>query len=186
MQSDCRDCSLVVEIAVGLRRLQLDCWDCSWIAEIAVGLLRLQRFCNLHIRLVIPPRVGEVAWYRIAILFCDPNQSLYSNCNSRGLQSDCWDCTLIVEIALWKKVRQLTYIQPPVVIHIRNIKKLWLPPSPEHITYYLKKIWTEVIHPNVIDLTGQIQPIVCVWQLCYLDEDLKTNILSSRLAIKRM
>ena len=35
--------------------------DCSLIAEIAVALLRLQRFSNLHIRLVILPRVGEVA-----------------------------------------------------------------------------------------------------------------------------
>ena len=35
--------------------------DCSRIAEIAVGLLRLQIFRNLHIRLVILPRVGEVA-----------------------------------------------------------------------------------------------------------------------------
>ena len=35
--------------------------DCSRIAEIAVGLLRLQIFGNLHIRLVILPRVGEVA-----------------------------------------------------------------------------------------------------------------------------
>ena len=35
--------------------------DCSRIAEIAVGLLRLQIFSNLHIRLVILPRVGEVA-----------------------------------------------------------------------------------------------------------------------------
>ena len=29
-------CSLIVEIAVGLWKLQLDCGDCSWIAEIAV------------------------------------------------------------------------------------------------------------------------------------------------------
>ena len=29
-------CSLIVEITVGLRRLQLDCGDCSWIVEIAV------------------------------------------------------------------------------------------------------------------------------------------------------
>ena len=29
-------CSLIVEIAVGLWRLQLDCGDCSWIVEIAV------------------------------------------------------------------------------------------------------------------------------------------------------
>ena len=50
--------------------------DCSRIAEIAVGLLRLQIFSNLHIRLVILPRVGEVAWYRIAVLFCNSNQSL--------------------------------------------------------------------------------------------------------------
>ena len=48
--------------------------DCSRIAEIAVGLLRLQIFGNLHIRLVILPRVGEVAWYRIAVLFCNSNQ----------------------------------------------------------------------------------------------------------------
>ena len=38
--------SLIVEIAVGLRRLQLDCGDCSWIAEIAVGLQRLQLDCG--------------------------------------------------------------------------------------------------------------------------------------------
>ena len=50
--------------------------DCSRIAEIAVGLLRLQIFGNLHIRLVILPRVGEVAWYRIAVLFCNSNQSV--------------------------------------------------------------------------------------------------------------
>ena len=50
--------------------------DCSLIAEIAVALLRLQRFSNLHIRLVILPRVGEVAWYRIAVLFCNSNQSV--------------------------------------------------------------------------------------------------------------
>ena len=31
---DCGDCSWIVEIAVGLQRLQLDCRDCSWIAEI--------------------------------------------------------------------------------------------------------------------------------------------------------
>ena len=50
--------------------------DCSRIAEIAVGLLRLQIFRNLHIRLVILPRVGEVAWYRIAVLFSNSNQSV--------------------------------------------------------------------------------------------------------------
>merc|ERR1712116_12880 len=42
LQLDCGDCSWIVEIAVGLWRLQLDCRDCSWIAEIAVGLWILQ------------------------------------------------------------------------------------------------------------------------------------------------
>ena len=68
LQSDCGDCSLIVEIAVRLLRLQKfrnlhmvpqpstrtqacwevffsDCWDCSLIAEIAVWLLRLQSDC---------------------------------------------------------------------------------------------------------------------------------------------
>ena len=49
--------------------LQSDCWDCSLIAEIA-------KFGDLHIRLVILPRVGEVAWYRIAVLFSNSNQSM--------------------------------------------------------------------------------------------------------------
>ena len=63
-------------IQINLRNLTAIQEDCSRIAEIAVGLLRLQSFRNLHIRLVIPPRVGEVAWYRIAVLFCNPNQSV--------------------------------------------------------------------------------------------------------------
>ena len=75
LQYDCGDCSLIVEIAVWLLRLQKlsnlhihaptlfkvsgnlrdvffwllrlqsDCWDCSLIAEIAVRLLRLQSVC---------------------------------------------------------------------------------------------------------------------------------------------
>ena len=42
---DCGDCSLILEIAVGLWRLQCDCGDCSLIVEIAVGLWRLQVDC---------------------------------------------------------------------------------------------------------------------------------------------
>ena len=70
LQSDCGDCSLIVEIAVWLLRLQSDCWDCSLIAEIAkvpqltytvgqshgvsvtaistIQLQSLQSNCNLH------------------------------------------------------------------------------------------------------------------------------------------
>ena len=36
LQSDCWNCTLIVEIAYGLQRLQSDCWDCSLIADIAV------------------------------------------------------------------------------------------------------------------------------------------------------
>ena len=35
LQSDCWDCTLIVEIAHGLLRLQYDCWYCTLIAEIA-------------------------------------------------------------------------------------------------------------------------------------------------------
>ena len=43
---DCGDCSLILEIAVGLWRLQSDCGDCSLIVEIAIGLWRLQSNCR--------------------------------------------------------------------------------------------------------------------------------------------
>ena len=46
LQSDCWDCSWIVEIAVWFWRLQLDCGDCSVIAEIAVWLWRLQLDCG--------------------------------------------------------------------------------------------------------------------------------------------
>ena len=42
LQSDYGNCSLIVDIALWLLRLQSDCGDCSWIVEIAVELLRLQ------------------------------------------------------------------------------------------------------------------------------------------------
>ena len=62
-------CSLIVEIAVGLRRLQLDCGHCSWIADIAVGLWRLQLDC------------GDCSWIaEIAV-------------GLRRLQLDCGDCS---------------------------------------------------------------------------------------------
>ena len=60
LQSDCGDCSLIVEIAVGLWRLQVDCVDCSSISgkcfEIIacirlLGLLWFDCFritCRLH------------------------------------------------------------------------------------------------------------------------------------------
>ena len=50
------DCSLIAEIAVWLLRLQSDCGDWSWIAEIA--------------------KFPQLAWYRIAVLFCNSNQSV--------------------------------------------------------------------------------------------------------------
>ena len=108
------DCSLIVEIAVWLLRLQFDCWDCSMIAEIAHWLLRLQRFRNLHIRLVIPPRVGKVAWELpqgngTRMIEWVRMQELLSDCWYFALiaywllrlQSNCWDCCLIAEIAVW-------------------------------------------------------------------------------------
>ena len=88
MQSDCGDCSWIVEIAVGLQRLQLDCGDYSWIADIAVGLRRLQsptrrwmtncicklrNFCSLIVEIVVG------LW---------------------KLQLDCGDCSWIAQIAV--------------------------------------------------------------------------------------
>ena len=99
------DCSLIAEIALWLWRLHTDCWDCSMIAEIAHWLLRLQRFRNLHIRLVIPPRVGEVAWELpqgngTRMIEWVRMQELLSDCWYFALiaywllrlQSNCWDC----------------------------------------------------------------------------------------------
>ena len=91
--------------------LLIFCSDCLIIAEIAVGLLRLQIFRNLHIRLVILPRVGEVAWVLpqgnwTRMIELVRMQGVLSDCwyfslNAYWLlrlQSDCWDCSLIVEI----------------------------------------------------------------------------------------
>merc|ERR1712047_76414 len=81
-------CTLIVQIAVGLWRLQLDYGDCSWIAEIAVGLWRLQsptrrwmtncicksrNFCSLIVEIAVG------LW---------------------RLQLDCGDCSWIAEIAV--------------------------------------------------------------------------------------
>ena len=69
--------------------------DCSLIAEIAVRLLRLQKFRNLHIHIPAPNKVSGML---LGVLFW-----------LLRLQSDCWDCSLIAEIA---KVPQLTYTCP--------------------------------------------------------------------------
>ena len=108
------DCSLIAEIALWLWRLHTDCWDCNMIADIAHWLLRLQIFRNLHIRLVIPPRVGEVAWELpqgngTRMIEWVRMQELLSDCWYFALiaywllrlQSNCWDCCLIAEIAVW-------------------------------------------------------------------------------------
>ena len=92
LHSDCGNCSLIVDIAlwlivviaVGLRRLQLDCGHCSWIAEIAIGLRRLQLDCwdcKVSATYIygwsshrVSGRLRDIC--RIAVLFCNSNQSL--------------------------------------------------------------------------------------------------------------
>ena len=113
------DCSLIVEIAVWLLRLQYDCWDCkcsttylympqpstrcqafcevffsdcwdcSLIAEIAVWLLRLPKFHNL---LIHAQTLHKVSGILRGVFFW-----------LLRLQSDYWDCSLIAEIAVWNK-----------------------------------------------------------------------------------
>ena len=113
------DCSLIVEIAVWLLRLQYDCWDCkcsttylympqpstrcqafcevffsdcwdcSLIAEIAVWLLRLQMFRN---SLIHAQTLHKVSGILRGVFFW-----------LLRLQSDYWDCSLIAEIAVWNK-----------------------------------------------------------------------------------
>ena len=87
--------SWIVEIAVGLLRLQLDCTDCSWIVEIAVGLRRLQLDC------------GDCS-HRDAVGLTNCICKLRNFCSliveiAVGLwrlQLDCGDCSWIVEIAV--------------------------------------------------------------------------------------
>ena len=90
------DCSLIAEIALWLWRLHTDCWDCSMIAEIAHWLLRLQRFRNLHIRLVIPPHVGEVAWE----LPQGNGTRMIEWVRMHGVLSDSWYFALIAKICI--------------------------------------------------------------------------------------
>merc|ERR1712102_125018 len=73
--------------------LQSDCGDCSLIAEIAK----------------VPQHtytVGQSHGVSATAISAIQMQSVQSNCNAGGLQSDCGDCSLITEIA---KVLQLTY-----------------------------------------------------------------------------
>ena len=109
------DCSLIVEIAVWLLRLQYDCWDCkssatylympqrstgcqafckvfysdcwdcSLIAEIAVWLLRLQMFRNSLIHAQTLHKVSGIL----------RGDSFWLE----RLLSACGDCSLIVDIA---------------------------------------------------------------------------------------
>ena len=51
--------------------------------------------CNLT---AIQKDCSQIA--EIAVRFCNSKQSVQSNCNAGGLQSDCGDCSLIAEIAV--------------------------------------------------------------------------------------
>ena len=59
--------------------------DCTLIVEIAVGMLRLQRFDNLHIRLVVLPRVREVA----LVLPQGNGTRMIELVRMQGVHSDC-------------------------------------------------------------------------------------------------
>ena len=117
LQSDCGDCTMIADIAVWLLRLQSDCWDCSLIVNIAVWLWGLHNDCwdcSLIAEIaVLNSALG--AWHTLE---CGPLYVRHGKICSLiveiavwllRLQSDCWDCSLIAEIA---KVPQLTYTCP--------------------------------------------------------------------------
>ena len=137
--SDCKDCSLIVEILVWLWRLQSDCRYCCLINEIGVWLCRLQsdcgdcrlkwvegeRFLNrrpmlwIFLNPVLSSNQRPQFWalnhweasissppilthfqYKTA-MSAIRTQSPNSDYNTGGLQCDCWDCSLIAEMAVW-------------------------------------------------------------------------------------
>ena len=69
------DCSLIVEIAVWLLRLQYDCWDC--------------KCSTTYLYMPQPSTRCQAAISTIEL------QSTQSDCNAGGLQSECWDYSLI-------------------------------------------------------------------------------------------
>ena len=106
LQSDCGNCSLIVEIVIWLLRLEFDCWDCSLIGEIAHWLLRLHSDCGDC------SLIAEIAKVRQLTYTCpSPEQGLrhVARCfiliaeiavRLLRLQSDCLDCNQIAEFAV--------------------------------------------------------------------------------------
>ena len=134
LQSDCGDCSLIVEIAVKFWRLHTKHWDCnhnwcshtamqedcSLIVEIAVWLLRLQKFRNLLIHAPTLHKVSGCNLHNRTAIYTIRLQCRRIAVWMLRLQSDCLDCSLIAEIA---KVPQLTYTCPNPPQGVRHVAR---------------------------------------------------------------
>ena len=128
-------CSLIVEIAVGLWKLQLDCGDCSWIVEISVGLWRLQSDC-WDCSLIAEIAVLNIALGAWHTLECGPLYVRHGKICSLivniavwlwGLHYDCWYCSLIVEIAVWNSALGAWHTLECGPLYVRQVKSVhWL------------------------------------------------------------
>ena len=108
LQSDCGDCTMIAEIAVWLWKLQSDCGYCTMIAEIAVWLWRLQSCCGncsliVEIALWLSRLQSETGRWVLAT-FLNVDTYVYDMVKSNHwlwrLQSDCGDCSWILDIAV--------------------------------------------------------------------------------------
>ena len=101
---------------VWLWRLRMDCWDCSLILEVSqnwrtwnsgLPLVVLQKSaCTLSNQTAmsairLQPQQSDCNLSNQTAISTIGLQSPQSDCYAGGLQSDCWDCRLIAEMALW-------------------------------------------------------------------------------------
>ena len=132
-------------IAVWLLRLQSDCWDCSLIAEIAkvpqltytcpnppqgVRLQSPQWNCNLYNQTAMHEDCSlnaEIAKVPQLTYTCPgPEQGLRHIVLFwlLRLQSDCWDCSLIAEIAVWLLILQSDCWDCSLIAEIAKVPQL--------------------------------------------------------------